>query len=120
EFNLTYLFITHDLAVVEAISDRIAVLYFGSVVEIGRAERIFKNCRHPYTRLLAESAPVVGRPLTAPEQKDSELPDPLNPPPGCAFAGRCPRATETCRMTPPKLERMGEDQFAACHNPIDA
>ncbi len=118
EFGLTYLFITHDLAVVEAVSDRIMVLYFGSVVEIGDARRIFANPRHPYTKLLAESAPVVGRPLTAPEQKGTELPDPLNPPPGCAFAGRCPNATDLCRTQDPELEPVGEDQLAACHHPI--
>lgn len=118
-FGLTYLFITHDLAVVEAVSDRIAVLYFGSVVEIGPAESIFKNHRHPYTKLLADSAPVVGRPLRAPEQKDSELPDPSDPPPGCAFAGRCPRASDVCRRTEPELKAMGESQFAACHHPIE-
>ena len=119
EFNLTYLFISHDLAVVEAVSDRIMVLYFGAVVEIGRAEEVFTTPRHPYTRLLADSAPVVGRPLTAPEQKDSELPDPLNPPPGCAFAGRCPRATERCRTAEPTLRPLGENQLAACHHPLD-
>ncbi len=118
QFGLTYLFITHDLAVVEAVSDRIIVLYFGAVVEIGKAENIFATPRHPYTKLLADSAPVVGRPLTAPEQKGSELPDPLNPPPGCAFAGRCPRATDLCRTHVPELKEMGEDQLAACHNPI--
>jgi peptide/nickel transport system ATP-binding protein len=119
KFGLTYLFITHDLAVVEAVSDRIVVLYFGAVVEIGKAESIFANPRHPYTKLLADSAPVVGRPLTAPEQKGSELPDPLNPPPGCAFAGRCPRATDLCRTHVPELREMGEDQLAACHHPIE-
>nr|WP_319252054.1 oligopeptide/dipeptide ABC transporter ATP-binding protein [uncultured Celeribacter sp.] len=118
QFNLTYLFISHDLAVVEAVSDRVVVLYFGSVVEIGKAEDIFKSPKHPYTKLLADSAPVVGRPLTAPEQKDSELPDPLNPPQGCAFAGRCVHATETCRTTVPELRPMGEDQLAACHHPL--
>ncbi|SFK05947.1 peptide/nickel transport system ATP-binding protein [Celeribacter neptunius] len=119
QFNLTYLFISHDLAVVEAVSDRVVVLYFGSVVEIGRAEDIFKSPKHPYTKLLAESAPVVGRALTAPEQKDSELPDPLNPPPGCAFAGRCVHATELCRTEEPRLRPMGEDQLAACHHPLE-
>ncbi|WP_102225986.1 oligopeptide/dipeptide ABC transporter ATP-binding protein [Acidimangrovimonas sediminis] len=119
DFNLTYLFISHDLAVVEAVSDRVLVLYFGSVVEIGRAESIFRHPRHPYTRLLADSAPVVGRPLTAPEQKDTELPDPLDPPPGCAFAGRCPRATDLCRQEEPPLRPMGEDQLAACHHPLE-
>lgn len=119
QFNLTYLFISHDLAVVEAVSDRVVVLYFGTVVEIGKAENIFKHPKHPYTKLLADSAPVVGRPLAAPEQKDSELPDPLNPPPGCAFSGRCPRATEHCRTSEPLLVQMGEDQFAACYHPIE-
>ncbi len=119
EFNLTYLFISHDLAVVEAVSDRIVVLYFGAVVEIGKAEEIFARPRHPYTKLLADSAPVVGRPLKAPEQKDSELPDPLNPPPGCAFATRCPRATEICREKEPMLEPHGGDQFAACFHPLE-
>ena len=120
KFSLTYLFITHDLAVVEAVSDRIIVLYFGSVVEVGKAEKIFGNPRHPYTKLLAESAPVVGRPLTAPEQKETELPDPLNPPPGCPFAGRCPHSTDLCRIEQPLLKPMGEDQLAACHHPLEA
>ncbi|GKY90247.1 ABC transporter ATP-binding protein [Sinisalibacter aestuarii] len=119
EFNLTYLFISHDLAVVEAVSDRIMVLYFGSVVEIGPAEEVFKTPRHPYTKLLADSAPVVGRALSAPEQKDSELPDPLNPPTGCAFAGRCPRATERCLTAEPELKPLGEHQLAACHHPLE-
>lgn len=118
KFGLTYLFISHDLAVVEAVSDRVVVLYFGSVVEIGRAETIFKTPKHPYTQLLAKSAPVVGRPLVPPEDKDSELPNPLNPPVGCAFAGRCARATDLCYITEPSLTKMGEDQFAACHHPV--
>ena len=118
EFGLTYLFISHDLAVVEAVSDRIAVLYFGSVVELGPAEAIFARPRHPYTKLLADSAPVVGRPLTAPEAKGTELPDPLNPPPGCAFAARCPRATQACRDRVPPLEDKGSGQAAACFHPL--
>ncbi len=118
-FGLTYLFITHDLAVVEAVSDRIVVLYFGSVVETGSAGHIFANPRHPYTKLLADSAPVVGKPLRAPEQKGTELPDPLNPPPGCAFAGRCSRASDICRTTVPDLTPIGDDQLAACHHPLE-
>ena len=118
QHGLTYLFISHDLAVVEAISDRIMVLYFGSVVEIGNAVSIFTAPRHPYTKLLADSAPVVGRALTAPEQKNTELPDPLNPPSGCAFAGRCPRATDLCLTKPPELNSTGEDQLVACHHPL--
>ncbi len=116
--GLTYLFISHDLAVVEAVSDRVAVLYFGAIVEIGRARAIFKAPRHPYTKLLADSAPAVGRPLATPAE--GELPDPLDPPPGCAFAGRCPKATELCRREEPRLERLGEDQLAACHHPNES
>ena len=118
EFGLTYLFISHDLAVVEAVSDRVAVLYFGAVVEVGRAEDIFSAPRHPYTKLLADSAPVVGRPLTAPEGRETELPDPLNPPPGCAFAARCPYADELCRSSEPELTQTGDQQLAACHHPL--
>lgn len=115
--NLTYLFISHDLAVVEAVSDRIAVLYFGSLVETGPAEKVFAAPRHPYTKLLADSAPVVGRPLGG--AQSGELPDPLNPPPGCAFAGRCPRASDLCRRVVPELSAVEGDQFAACHHPLD-
>ncbi|MCC5989244.1 MAG: ATP-binding cassette domain-containing protein [Pararhodobacter sp.] len=116
EWGLTYLFISHDLAVVEAVSDRIAVLYFGSVVEQGPAERVFAAPRHPYTRLLADSAPQVGRKLGG--GAAGELPDPLDPPPGCAFAGRCPLATERCRAERPLLRPVEGDQFAACHHPL--
>ncbi|WP_373356683.1 ABC transporter ATP-binding protein [Pseudoroseicyclus sp. CXY001] len=118
EFGLTYLFISHDLAVVEAVSDRVAVLYFGSVVEIGPAERIFAAPHHPYTALLAGSAPVVGRELTPPEAKGTELPNPLDPPPGCAFAPRCPRATDKCRAEVPALMDMGDGTKAACFHPL--
>jgi peptide/nickel transport system ATP-binding protein len=114
--NLTYLFISHDLAVVEAVSDRIAVLYFGSVVESGPADKVFAAPRHPYTKLLADSAPAVGRPIGG--ALAGELPDPLNPPPGCAFAGRCARASELCRREVPELRTIEGDQLAACHHPL--
>jgi peptide/nickel transport system ATP-binding protein len=118
ELGLTYLFISHDLAVVETVSDRIAVLYFGSVVELGPAEEVFAAPRHPYTRLLADSAPVVGRPLKAPEARGGELPDPLNPPPGCAFAARCPRASDRCRAEVPPLAPVAGRTQAACFHPL--
>ena len=117
-FDLTYLFISHDLAVVEAVSDRIVVLYFGSVVEIGPASDVFAAPAHPYTRLLADSAPVVGRPLKVPEAEGAELPDPLNPPPGCAFAARCPRATDKCRAEPLRLSSIREQSEVACFHPL--
>jgi oligopeptide/dipeptide ABC transporter ATP-binding protein len=116
EFGLTYLFISHDLAVVEAVSDRIMVLYFGAVVESGPADAVFARPRHPYTQLLADSAPQVGRAIGGGAQ--GELPDPLNPPPGCAFASRCPRATDRCRAERPELRSIDGDQFAACHHPL--
>ena len=118
KLGLTYLFISHDLAVVEAVSDRVAVLYFGSVVEVGKAEDIFRAPRHPYTRLLAESAPVVGRPLAAPEGRETELPDPLNPPRGCAFRARCPFAQGDCAAAPPPLAPP-EGHRVACYHPLD-
>ncbi len=117
EFGLTYLFISHDLAVVEAVSDRIAVLYFGALVELGPADRVFARPRHPYTQLLARSAPAVGRRLDP--GAEGELPDPLNPPPGCAFAGRCPRASDLCRQETPALRPIEGEQFAACHHPLE-
>ncbi len=115
--DLTYLFISHDLGVVEAVSDRVIVLYFGAIVEEGPAGRIFLAPLHPYTKLLADSAPNPNRPLaTAPE---GELPDPLDPPPGCAFASRCPRASATCRSERPALRKLEEDHHAACHHPLE-
>lgn len=118
QFGLTYLFISHDLAVVEAVSDRVAVLYFGSVVEVGPADEVFAHPRHPYTKLLAESAPVVGRPLTAPEGRETELPDPLNPPGGCAFRARCAFASDQCGSEAPRLEGQSDGVWAACYHPI--
>ena len=119
ELDLTYLFISHDLAVVEAVSDRVAVLYFGRMVELAGAESIFSNPRHPYTDLLARSAPVVGRPPARTEARAAELPDPLNPPPGCAFAARCPRTSSRCTDTAPNLEQLAENHDAACFHPLD-
>lgn len=120
QYDLTYLFISHDLAVVEAVSDRVAVFYFGSVVEIGPAESIFANPQHPYTRLLAQSAPVVGRPIEAPERPETELPDPLNPPQGCAFRARCAHATDICAKSAPQLQSRAPALCVACHHtPFD-
>ena len=118
ELGLTYLFISHDLAVVEAVSDRVAVLYFGRVVELGPAEAIFRAPRHPYTKLLADSAPVVDRPIAASPGGPEELPDPLHPPQGCAFRSRCPRAVQRCAAEDPPLLPMGAGQQAACFNPV--
>ena len=119
DFSLTYVFISHDLSVVESISDRVAVLYFGRVAEIGRAEAIFRNPRHQYTKLLLRSAPTPSRKSVASEDDDAELPDPYNPPRGCAFAARCSHADDVCRAARPPLEPAPDEpgHFAACYHP---
>lgn len=115
QFNLTFLFISHDLSVIEAVSDRVAVLYFGSVVEIGPADKIFINPRHPYTRLLANSAPSIGQELKNTYMPEAELPDPLNPPGGCAFQDRCPLASSKCSHEIPELKSVDDGVKVACH-----
>ena len=115
KLNLTYVFISHDLAVVEAVSDRVAVLYFGSLVELGSAEQVFSKPCHPYTKLLASSAPRVGVRLKRPEADNAELPDPLNPPLGCAFATRCSIAKDKCTKLVPELRSLDNGVQVACH-----
>jgi oligopeptide/dipeptide ABC transporter ATP-binding protein len=112
--GLTYLFISHDLAVVEAVADRVAVMYLGRIVEIGPAEAVLNRPRHPYTRLLAASAPAVGRPLGNLEDR-GELPNPLDPPTGCAFASRCPRVRNKCEAQRPDL-LSAQGHAVACHH----
>ena len=118
-YDLTYLIISHDLAVIEAVSERIAVLYFGRIVEMGRAEDVFGAPRHPYTKLLEWSTPAIRRPLPGTSTDAAELPDPLDPPPGCAFAARCPRAEDDCRAAPPPVTLLSPDHEVACHHPLD-
>jgi len=117
QFNLTYIFISHDLAVVEAFCDRVAVMYYGGIVEIGMAESLFRQAGHPYTELLAKTAPRPDSEIYAEIQ--GELPDPLNPPAGCPFAARCPRAQEPCYTTQPKISDEKAPFNVACHFPIN-
>jgi peptide/nickel transport system ATP-binding protein len=118
-FGLTYVFISHDLSVVESISDRVAVMYFGRIVELAPATGLFREPRHPYTRLLLDSAPVPGRRHIEGEEKPVELPDPFAPLPGCAFAPRCPRAREICQAEPPPLAVEADGQHAyTCFHPL--
>ena len=116
EFGLAYLFISHDLSVVRHIADEVMVMYLGRVVEQGAAQAIFTSPRHPYTRALLASTPQVDparrtrrQPLTG------ELPSPLAVPPGCAFHGRCPHASELCREVRPELRAL-EGRLVACHH----
>ena len=118
DFGLTYVFISHDLAVVETISDRVAVMYFGEIVEIGPAQEIFTKPKHPYTKLLAESAPKIGTKLQLNEKSNTDLPDPTHPPKGCAFFSRCNYSTDKCLDTHPELQSDENSVFVACHNPL--
>jgi oligopeptide/dipeptide ABC transporter ATP-binding protein len=127
EFGLTYIFISHDLSVIESVCDRVAVMYFGRIVEVGAARELYAHPRHPYTALLMRSAPTPGKRRIDAEEKPAELPDPLNPPPGCAFASRCPRADTKCRDARPPLEPVTagtidatetDGQRAACWHPL--
>ena len=113
EFQLAYLFISHDLSVVRHIADRVMVIYLGHAVEVGTREQIFARPQHPYTRALLSATPVAD-----PEAKKErvilkgELPSPFNPPSGCAFHPRCPLAFERCRAETPALERKGVQEVA--------
>jgi peptide/nickel transport system ATP-binding protein len=113
--GLTYLFISHDLAVVEHIADRVAILYLGRLVELARTEDLFANPRHPYAQALLSQIPRVdgGRQVFAPVK--GEIPSPLHPPPGCHFHPRCPLATDRCRIEAPALRILAPGHQAACH-----
>ena len=113
EFGLTYIFISHDLAVVEAFCDRVAVMYFGEIVEVAAANSIFASAAHPYTNLLASTVPRRGDAIFAESQ--GELPDPLDPPEGCAFRARCPGAGEICKTLNPSLHKTEAGAHVACH-----
>lgn len=120
QFGLTYLFISHDLNVVEYMSDRVVVMYLGQVVESCAADELYRNPLHPYTRLLLSAIPHMdpdGDPdrKPAPFSLDGEIPSPLDPPSGCRFRTRCPHAMEICaRETPPSAE-LDSGHVVACH-----
>ena len=118
EFNLTYLFISHDLSVVEHISDRVAVMYLGKIVEIGDRKDIFENPRHPYTQALISAAPIADpRKTREAILLEGDVPSPIDPPSGCSFHPRCPIAEEICEQVTPKLITIDgmTGQRAACH-----
>ena len=117
QFALTYLFISHNLAVIYQISDRVGVMYLGRLVEIAETEALFARPRHPYTRLLLETIPRLDPQETRSDERApvaGEVPDPIDPPPGCAFHPRCPFAAERCRRERPELAPAG-GALVACH-----
>ena len=118
EMGLTYMFISHDLSMVKHISDRIAVMYLGSVAELAQADMIYEDSLHPYTQALISAIPVpdphVGR-QNKRIRIEGEVPSPINVPPGCKFAGRCPKCMDICRKENPRLREVKPEHFVACH-----
>jgi peptide/nickel transport system ATP-binding protein len=116
EFNLTYLFISHDLAVVRHVCDRVAVMYLGKIVELASTNELFDHLKHPYTEALMSAVPVpdpdyrVKRILL-----EGDVPSPVNPPPGCTFHPRCRYAREVCRTEAPAYRELGQDHWVTCH-----
>ncbi len=115
ESNLTYLFISHDLGVVRHLSDRVAIMYLGRIVEEGPAEDIFAAPNHPYTQSLLAGVPRLDRRKRSFEPVKGEIPSPLDPPKGCHFHPRCPHAMERCRREVPALKAIAPGRKAACH-----
>lgn len=123
ERNLTYLFISHDLSVVEYLCDKIVVMYLGRVMEYADKKSLFKTPLHPYTRALISAIPVPDIHYKKEEIiLEGEVPSPLNPPTGCLFSTRCPYATEKCREIAPTLQKIveedGTERYVACHTPV--
>jgi len=120
-YQLTMVFIAHDLAVVKNLSDRIVVMYLGKICEVGGADELFASPAHPYTRALAQSIPEPDP--EAPIQEaalSGDLPSPLNPPTGCRFRTRCPLAQDVCAREEPQIREVRPGRFAACHFPLEA
>ena len=119
EMGLTYLFIAHDLLVVRHISDRIAVMYLGKLVEIAQADELYHHPLHPYSQCLMSAVPLPD-PKAAKESKriilSGDIPSPLDAPPGCPFCPRCPYATDICREKMPELLELSSGHYAACHH----
>ena len=112
--NLTVLFISHDLPVVNFMSDKVGVMYLGRICEIGTPQEVFSRPRHPYTKMLLDSVPSFQRGRQDHREIIGEVPSPINPPPGCQFHTRCPNVEPRCKLDTPQLQRFG-DTWVACH-----
>ena len=117
ELGLTYLFIAHDLSVVRHISDRIAVMYLGKIVELADRDALYANPMHPYTQALLSAVPIPDPVIESKRQRiilEGDVPSPANPPKGCHFNTRCPRAMDICRQQEPPFKDYGDGHYAAC------
>ncbi len=118
QFGVSYLFISHDLSVVEHIADRVAVMYLGTLVEVAARDQIWRNPQHPYTKALLAAAPIADPKAARARQRtvlQGELPSPIDPPAGCPFHSRCPIAQERCKLDRPVLRPVADGAQAACH-----
>ena len=115
EFDLTYLFISHDLGVVEHISDRVAIMYLGRIVEQAPVAEIFERPNHPYTQALLKEVPRISTQKKVFQPLEGEIPSPLDPPKGCHFHPRCPHAFDRCRIERPVLKTVASGHVSACH-----
>lgn len=118
EMKLTYLFIAHDLAMVKHISDRIAVMYLGSIVELTESENLYQNPLHPYTEALMSAIPIADPKIEDSRQRimlEGDVPSPINTPPGCKFQGRCRKVMDKCKCEEPKLIEVEQGHSVACH-----
>jgi len=122
EFGFTYLYITHDLATAKFFCDRIAIMYLGKIVEIGPADEVCQRPIHPYTDALLSAVPIPDPKENAAREPlvlEGDVPNPADPPPGCRFHTRCPRASEVCSEVEPPLVDYGNGHLAACHHPLN-
>jgi peptide/nickel transport system ATP-binding protein len=120
EIGLTYLFISHDMSVVRHMSDQIAVMYLGRIVEQAATEVLFANPKHPYTQLLLETIPNITDPKRDREVQSGEVPSPMKPPPGCTFHPRCPQADARCAAERPEMQDYSDGSRVACHRVAEA